>query len=70
MKKISFMIVGLVVIMAHSAKVDWDAKGKPQIEKSEKPIKGCTKKKTLKLNADGHLIIIIDKDNNTSSCND
>ena len=29
-------------VFANGGKVNWDSKGKPQIEKSEKPVKGCT----------------------------
>ena len=28
-------------VMAHGAKIKWDKNGKPIIEKSKKPIKGC-----------------------------
>ena len=32
-----------IVVVANGGKVNWDSKGKPQIEKPSKPVKGCKK---------------------------
>lgn len=31
----------VIVVFANGGKVNWDSKGKPQIEKPSKPVKGC-----------------------------
>jgi hypothetical protein len=46
------------VVVANGGKVNWDSKGKPQIEKSKGPIKGCSQGGLADLG----------KDNNTSKC--
>ena len=43
--KLSLLLL-LLVMGANGGKVKWDSNGKPIIEKSKKPIKGC-KKETL-----------------------
>ena len=53
-----FVIVLAFVIVANGGKVNWDSKGKPQIEKSEKPVKGCMQGGLDSLG----------KDSNTSGC--
>lgn len=40
------LLLLLLVMGANGGKVKWDANGKPIIEKSKKPVKGC-KKETL-----------------------
>ena len=45
------------VVVANGGKVNWDSNGKPQIEKSDKPIKGCNQGGLAELG----------KDNNSSS---
>lgn len=47
-----------LVVVANGGKVKWDSNGKPIIEKSKKPIKGCNKKSLSELA----------KDNNSSKC--
>jgi hypothetical protein len=47
-----------LVVVANGGKVKWDSSGKPKIEKSKKPIKGCNKKSLSELA----------KDNNSSKC--
>ncbi len=52
------LLLVLLVMGANGGKVKWDSNGKPIIEKSKKPVKGC-KKDTL----DSVL-----KDKNTTKC--
>ena len=40
------LLLLLLVMGANGGKVKWDSNGKPVIEKSKKPVKGC-KKETL-----------------------
>jgi hypothetical protein len=47
------------VVFANGGKVNWDSQGKPQIEKSEKPVKGCMQ---------GGLESLGQDNNNTSDC--
>ncbi|NEW61580.1 hypothetical protein GSY74_09820 [Sulfurovum sp. bin170] len=47
------------VVVANGGKVNWDSKGKPQIEKSDKPVKGCTQ---------GGLASLGQENNSSSSC--
>jgi hypothetical protein len=48
-----------IVVFANGGKVNWDSKGKPQIEKPTKPAKGCTQ---------GGLGSLGKDDSNTSKC--
>ena len=48
----------LSMVVANAQKVTWDANGKPHIESSSKPIKGC-----LSMSLED-----FSKDNNSSSC--
>ncbi len=52
------MLFVLLVVFANGGKVTWDGNGKPQIEASGKPIKGCNQGLKELLN-----------DNNSSKCN-
>lgn len=52
------LLLLLFVVIANGGKVNWDSKGKPQIERSDKPVKGCNQKGLEKLL----------KENNSSSC--
>ena len=47
-----------LVVVVHGGRVKLDSNGKPNIEKSKKPIKGCNKKSLSELA----------KDNNSSKC--
>ena len=41
MRFLQVMVFLVFVIVANGGKVVWDSNGKPQIEKSKKPVKGC-----------------------------
>ena len=36
-----FIALLVLSVMVHGAKITWDKNGKPIIEKSDKPVKGC-----------------------------
>jgi len=52
-----FLLLGLMIV-ANAGKVTWDSNGKPKIEASGKPIKGCNQ---------GGLKELI-KDKNSTDC--
>jgi len=52
------LLLLLCVVIVNGGKIKWDSKGKPQIERSDKPIKGCIQRG----------IEDFKKDNNSSSC--
>lgn len=56
---LGFILLTLATNLAEAGKVNWGANGKPQIEKSEKPIKGCTQ---------GGLGSLGQDNNKTNSC--
>jgi len=58
MRFIQILLFLALVVGANGGKVIWDKDGKPKIEKSKKPIKGCNKKSLSELA----------KDNNSSKC--
>ena len=59
MKFIHLTLLFLVfVVVANGGKVNWDSNGKPHIEKSDEPVKGCNQRGIEDLL----------KDNNSSSC--
>jgi hypothetical protein len=56
--QIILLFLGLVAV-ANGAKVNWNAHGKPKVEKSNKPIKGCTQ---------NSLLFMAEDNNDSSSC--
>jgi len=58
MRFIQIVLFLALVVGANGGKVIWDKNGKPIIEKSKKPIKGCQQKSLFELA----------KDNNSSKC--
>jgi hypothetical protein len=53
------VLFSVLVVIANGGKVNWDSKGKPQIEKPTKPIKGCNQRGLSSLG---------EENNNSSSC--
>ena len=58
MRFLQILLFLALVIGANGGKVKWDSNGKPIIESSSKPVKGCNKAKLEDLT----------KDNNGSKC--
>ena len=60
--KMKFLQITLLflafIVVANGGKVNWDSKGKPHMEKSDEPVRGC--------NQGG--LADLGKDNNTSKC--
>ena len=52
------LLLSVFVVIVNGGKINWDSKGKPQIERSNKPKKGCIQRG----------IEDFAKDNNSSSC--
>ncbi|MCK4442529.1 MAG: hypothetical protein KAU90_11025 [Sulfurovaceae bacterium] len=58
MRFLQIVLFLALVVAANGGKVVWGSDGKPIIEKSKKPIKGCNRKSLSELV----------KDNNSSKC--
>jgi len=58
MRFLQVLLFLALVVVANGGKVKWDSNGKPKIERSNKPVKGCQKSKLEDLG----------KDNNSSKC--
>ncbi len=58
MRLVQILLLLGFVVFANGGKVKWGANGKPKIEKSKKPVKGCNK---ASLNS-------LLKDNNGTKC--
>ncbi|NOZ90473.1 MAG: hypothetical protein GXO60_04205 [Epsilonproteobacteria bacterium] len=58
MRFLQVLLFLALVVAANGGKVKWDSNGKPKIEPSNKPIKGCNKTKLEDLVGD----------NNSSKC--
>jgi len=43
MRLLQILLFLILVVVANGGKVKWDANGKPKVEKSKKPVKGCNK---------------------------
>jgi hypothetical protein len=59
MRLVQILLLFGFVVSIHGGKVKWDENGKPIIEQSEKPVKGCNKES---LNS------IVEDDNSSSKC--
>jgi hypothetical protein len=58
MRLLQVLLFLALVVFANGGKVKWNSNGKPTIEPSSKPVKGCNKAKLEDLT----------KDNNSSKC--
>jgi len=58
------LLVLISIVVANGGKINWDARGKPHIEKSNKPIKGCSQNRLIDLLQDRNNSFV---DNNSSS---